>query len=471
MLGGDITVESQEGKGSQFTLSIPLESAVDVPIVEPGSLDRSEHKPNNSLARCIDVPADISLIAQEATDDRGDFDCSKKSVLIIDDDKAFSESISKLIRKSDFQVLRALTGGVGLSLAAAFKPTGIILDLGLPDMNGQDVLELLQKDDRTSAIPVHMISAHDHTDEFIEKGASTYTQKPVQQDDIHNLLDELTQLNNAKILVVEDEATVQKRLMQLFTKMPAVEIDFAETAALARSQFAKNKYACLVIDIGLPDGSGLDLIDDLAETDQVMPPLIVFTARELTEDEHKRMKKHTSSIILKSAKGVERLFDEVSLFLHHVELNVPNKPKTKARQKSAVVPDKEYANCRILLVDDDLRNTFALSRAIEAHQLKVTIADNGLLALEILQKEDNIDLVLMDIMMPVMDGFEAIGKIREMERYQEIPIIALTAKATEQDRKKCIDAGASDYMSKPIDVEALMALIRLWLKTSGKIND
>jgi PAS domain S-box-containing protein len=455
LLGGALTLKSKEGVGSVFTLSLPIEN---------DSLSVDSASDLMVAVEVISVPDDRAKIPQEAKDDRLTLNAEAPSLLVIDDDLRFCQIMAKIAHENAYQLLLALKGETGLMLAAAYSPSAIILDLGLPDMQGDQVLAQLKKDERTSKIPVHIVSGRDQSKGFLKAGALSFIQKPIQQKEITRLLNRISNQENNNILIVEDSKETQKELKYLFSSLEDVTLTFEGSAKGARSRLFSEQYTCIVIDVGLPDQSGLQLIQSLSTEFDVLPPIVIYTARELTPDEHRSISQYANSIVVKGREAPERLFDEVSLFLHHVDERAKHKPLTS---KATVPHNKTLKGHTVLLVDDDLRNTFSLSRTLQAEGMKVIIADNGKLAIEKLTAESGIELILMDVMMPVMDGYEAIKKIRKMEGCQDIPIITLTAKATVQDKEQCIKVGANDYMSKPVNVETLLELIRVWLFTPG----
>lgn len=451
LMQGELTLKSIEGEGSTFSLQLPLAAP-----------DSSQHESEtHSVTTKKDVQVKdikISPLPGDVKDDRELLPSGKPVMLIIDDDILFAQSLSKIIRENDFYSLIAVTGKSGLGLANKYQPNGIILDLGLPDISGEEVLKQLKLDNETKDIPVHIISAQDKNDNILNKGAFSFLQKPVKEEDISHLLKQIARIELNRILVIEDDKITQKGLKELFNSIKEdITLDFAETADAAKNMLSNNKYSCIIIDLGLPDAPGLTLIETIVEDMNVLVPIIVYTARELTPDEFKQINKYTDKIIIKGLEATERLLDEIKLFLHLIEKKEQPAPDPVSENR---VLSKIFDGQRILLVDDDLRNTFALSRALESEGLEVIIADNGQLALDKIKEDNTFQLVLMDIMMPIMDGYEAIKLIRKEEHFKDLPIIALTAKATKIDKEKCLNVGATDYMSKPINIEALTKLIK-----------
>lgn len=459
LMKGSLTLTSQVGKGSEFTLSLPLISAVSDSGQVKSNLNQSAFSDEGG-SYPIQLPADIIEIPNELNDDRDFLSPDKPCLLLIDDDATLCQTMGKVIRDNNSQILIGLTAKVGLQLAAAYKPSGILLDLGLPDTGGEEVLAILKSDERTATIPVHIVSGQDKTSDYASKGALSFLQKPVSQQDIERLVCKISDHDKNRVLIVEDDRVVQKGLLEVFTAgSEAIEVDFAETAKEAKQILKVNDYSCVVVDLGLPDESGILLIKELVEMMNILVPIIVYTARELTEEEYKRVRQYTNKVVIKGIQASERLLDEITLFLNHIEEE--NDLVAELPQIASI--ERSFNDKTVLLVDDDLRNTFALSRALEAEGFKVIIADNGKLAIDKYQHEKNIDIILMDMMMPVMDGYEAMSEIRSLKGGRNIPIIALTAKATKKDREQCIEAGANDYMSKPISVPSLLELIGLWL--------
>lgn len=463
LMNGRLTLESEEGKGSIFIFSMPLNLIPDTEeSANSGVVNTAELTLNQEPAvETISLPNDLSEIPNDLADDRDKLDSNLPILLVIDDDVHFLRLIGNLIHDNQFQVLLSLTGDTGIKLAMAYQPNGIVLDLGLPDMSGEEVLTVLKQNPKTANIPVHIISAKDKSNELLEKGALSFLQKPVKEEDLISLIGQLSSSSANKILVVEDDYAAQKELHEVFDSFNIeVQADFVKTAAAAIEKLAMEDYSCLILDLELPDAFGIELVEKLVKKMRQTTPIIIYTARELTGEEFKKINQYTNKVIVKGVEAKERLIDEVQLFFHHIEKQTGYAPKIENNQGNQLA---KFDGERVLLVDDDLRNTFALSRALEVEGLEVVIADNGELAIEKLSEESPFDLILMDIMMPIMDGYEAIRKIKSMADYKDIPIIALTAKATEQDKKQCIEAGANDYLNKPVDLERLLQLIRVWI--------
>jgi CheY-like chemotaxis protein len=350
-----------------------------------------------------------------------------------------------------------------MELAKSLKPDGITLDMGLPDMDGWVLLDRFKHTPETRHIPVHIISGDDNPKRGLQQGALAFLQKPVTRGDLESVLDKLETFLERRVkrlLVVEDDDTQRQSIIEL------IGSDDVETVAVASAEEAlealsENICDCVVLDLTLPQMSGIELIQHI-KTDPRLEhlPIIVYTGRELTAEEHTELRRLTDTIIIKDVRSPERLLDETALFLHRVSERLPQKQKDMLHRLSQEAPD--LAGTRVLIVDDDLRNIFATTALLERHDMQVKYAENGQQALDKLSGEE-FDIVLMDVMMPEMDGYEATRRIRAQPELVKLPIIALTAKAMKGDRDKCIAAGASDYITKPVDAEQLLSLMRVWL--------
>lgn len=402
-------------------------------------------------------------------DDRANLDLSRRVLLVIEDDENFADILRGLSREMGFQTLLAATAEEALQLAHDFMPSAIILDVGLPDQSGLAVLDRLKRNVRTRHIPIHVVSGADHTQTALSLGAVGYMLKPVKRE---QLADVLTRLEAKlaqrmhRVLIVEDDERQREAVSKLLASEDTQTIA-AGTAAECLDLLRTQTFDCMVLDLSLPDASGYSLLKTLSqENAYAFPPVIVYTGRNLTAEYELRLRRYSKSIIIKGAKSPERLLDEVSLFLHHVVSELPDEQQKmirKARNRDALLEGR-----RILVVEDDVRNVYALTNILEPRGAIVEIARNGQEALNMLEKSGNhsalaVDLVLMDVMMPVMDGLTATREIRKQPEWKKLPIIALTAKAMPDDQQRCIDAGANDYMAKPLDVEKLLSLVRVWM--------
>jgi CheY-like chemotaxis protein len=383
---------------------------------------------------------------------------------VVEDDPRFAEIVADLARELQFQPTVAPNAEEAIRLATLHPPKGIVLDMKLPDHSGLSVLDRLKRNPLTRHIPVHVISISDHVRVALEMGAVGYMLKPVAREQVKAALQTLEAQFTRKLrrlLVVEDDLAQRDAICQLLGG-GNVEIVAVGSVAEALEQLRSTSLDCVVTDLALPDASGYDLLEIMAKDDAYsFPSVIVYTGRSLTTEDEQRLRKYSSSIIVKGARSPERLLDEVTLFLHQVESRLPPERQRmlkRARHREAVFEDRT-----VLVVEDDVRNIFALTTALEPKGMKVTIARNGREALEALETAPNIDLVLMDVMMPEMDGLEATAAIRKNPKWAKLPIIALTAKAMKDDHDRCVQAGANDYLSKPLDVDMLLSLLRVWM--------
>lgn len=458
LLSAEIKVSSKINVGSTFSIIIPFELQQSIPALQEIKVmkDLSGKLSFANTAKYVNYPS--------IPDNRNSLNKNDIVILIIDDDLKFASILLKQANKRGFKCLVAPTGEDGLLLAAKYKPQAIILDIGLPGISGNQVLRELKTNSLLRHIPVHIISAMDRTPELVLNGAREYLTKPVNKTDLDEAFTRIENFNNRKIknlLIVEDSESARKAMLLLIGNGD-VKCFEAATGSQALALYKTNQFACIILDIGLPDMSGFDLIHQFEQIKgQTIPPIIVYTGQELTREENDKLEQYAESIIIKGVKSEERLLDETALFLHRTLSKLP-----KFRQASeTIIYDKEAVlhSKKILLVDDDARNVFALSKVLSERGLEIIKAENGEKALEMLASHPDINLILMDIMMPVMDGYQAIKQIRSQSRYKNLPVIALTAKAMKDDKQKCIDAGANDYINKPVDLDQLLSLMRVWL--------
>ena len=404
-------------------------------------------------------------------DDRDRLAGAARVILIIEDDHRFAAILRDLAREMGYKSVVAHSANDGLAAAAKYRPSAILLDINLPDHSGLGVLDQLKRNPQTRHIPVHVASAADHTQEALERGAIGYALKPVKREqlvDAIKLLEAKFSQGLRRLLIVEDDE-VQRDSMERLLGGAGVEITAVENAAAALRELKAKTFDCMVMDLNLPGLSGYQLLEQMSGADDVgFPPVIVYTASALTRDQEQALRRFSRSIIVKGAHSPERLLDEVTLFLHQVETDLP--AASQRLLKAARDRESVFEGRRILVVEDDVRNVFALTSVLEPKGVKVVIARNGREALDALQRSNGtggsdaaIDLVLMDIMMPEMDGLTAMREIRKRPEWRKLPVIALTAKAMRDDQEKCLDAGANDYIAKPLDVEKLLSLVRVWL--------
>ena len=462
LLGGDITVESEVGKGSTFTFFHPLERNLAATTVQRtvGVTGGVQERIVRPIPRTLaDERADASI-----DDDRERIAPSDGVLLIIEDDVIFARILLGLARDRGFKGIVSTTATQGLALARRFRPDAITLDIGLPDSDGWSLLEALKADPVTADVPVHVISGAEEWQHALDSGAIAHLRKPVSEGALTETFDSLLGFTNGgskNVLLVEDDVTQLNAMVNLIGS-GEIAVTAVRTAAEALAAFDRERFDCIILDLGLPDMPGDELIAAVRRRPAgAGVPVIVYTGRDLSHQEETRLNQLTEAVIVKDAMSPERLLEETRFFLHQVRAKLPASKRSTidiVREDGAGLEGK-----RVLIVDDDARNIFALRSALELHGMTVTSAESGQEGLDLLARSSGFDVVLMDIMMPEMDGYETIRRIRAQNRFADLPIIALTAKAMKGDRESCIAAGASEYISKPVDVEQLLSLIRVWL--------
>ncbi|MBV1883681.1 MAG: response regulator [Pseudomonadales bacterium] len=482
LLGSELQIYSVSQQGSTFTLYMPIENdglhgdreksaASVISFVDSVKPTAREHP--LSFQR-VSPHAHQSVNLTEYTapvwvpDDRDKITLDDKSILIVEDDRDFACVLMGIAKHKEYLCIVAGDGKSALHMAAQYKPSAILLDLGLPDIDGLKVLDILKEDLTTRHIPIHVISGRSEVGNLMNLGAIGYLQKPTsagEVDKVFKLIDRYVDKHLKSLLIVEDDETYSNTLKGLL-QTDDLKVDQANSGEETLLLMAANNYDCVIMDLSLPDTTGEALIKELKQREGYLPPIIVNTGKELSEIEYKKIAKDSHEVVIKGINSTERLLDEVALFLHQSDATLTD------RQRKAVKllhdDDRVLKGHTVLLVDDDLRNIFALSAVLENSGLKVVTAENGQEALDLLETNKEIELVLMDIMMPVMDGYEAIRKIRLEEQYKTLPVIALTAKAMAEDRNKCIEVGANDYMNKPVDTGQLLSLLKVTLFDSPR---
>ena len=468
LLGGTLALRSVEGQGSTFTVLVPevfsaakVQPRAEAPRASPAPLTVETPQP-------IAAPVVNRRPGRQVEDDRDRLSGQRRVLLVIEDDQSFARILQDLSHEMEFECLVAGSATEALALATEFLPSAVVLDVGLPDHSGLWVLDRLKRDTRTRHIPVHVVSATDNAQTALSLGAIGYALKPVKHEDLTEVLKKLeTKLAQRmrRVLIVEDDP-VQRDAVRRLLGSHEVETVAAATAAECLLLLKNQTFDCMVLDLSLPDASGYSLLETLSQEGAYsFPPVIVYTGRDLSSEEEQRLRRYSKSIIIKGAKSPERLLDEVSLFLHQVISDLPDEQQRMIRQ--ARNRDALLEGRRILVVEDDVRNVYSLTSILEPRGARVQIARNGREAIEAIDKSfqegSAIDLVLMDVMMPVMDGLMATEKIRQNPDWRKLPIIMLTAKAMPDDQERCLSAGANDYMAKPLDVEKLLSLIRVWM--------
>lgn len=468
LLGGQINVDSSPGQGSVFSLVLPEryeagDEANEVLSLRP-AVDTLPPAPQ------VTQPARTERVAPAFADDRELAPFSNRCILVIEDEPNFARILYDLAHELGYSCLVAHAADDGFELAAQYLPDAILLDMRLPDHSGLTVLQRLKEQAGTRHIPVHIISVEDRVEAAMHMGAVGYAVKPTSREELKEVFGRLEAKLTQKlkrILLVEDDDLQRESIARLIGD-DDIEITAVGMAQDALDLLRENIYDCMIIDLKLPDMLGNELLKRMtAEDIRSFPPVIVYTGRNLTREEETDLLKYSRSIIIKGARSPERLLDEVTLFLHKVEAQLSN--ERQRMLKTARSRDKVFEGRKILLVDDDVRNIFALTSALEHKGAIVEIGRNGREAIEVLEANDDIDLVLMDVMMPEMDGYEATRLIRQQPRWRKLPIIAVTAKAMKDDQQRCLQAGANDYLAKPIDLDRLFSLIRVWLPQLERI--
>ncbi|HEY6961753.1 MAG TPA: response regulator [Gaiellaceae bacterium] len=456
LLGGEIRVQSAAGEGSTFTLYLPgnapeLEDIDDVPPA------RSEPEP-------LEPPR----VIVEVADDRQELADGDRVVLIVEDDPDFAQVELAMARERGFKGIVASSGDEGIRLAHELRPDAIILDMKLPVRNGWQVLEQLKRNPETRHIPVHIVSGgveNGGVHDALRAGAVAVLQKPVEHgtlDEQFQRISEFVERGVRNLLVVDDDDDQRRAICELVAGED-VEVTTASSSEEALEQLESDRrFDCMVLDLKLPKMSGFSLLEKVKTDERWRSlPVIVYTGRDLTRREETRLKKYAETIIVKDVRSPERLLDETALFLHRVESKLPAEKRRMLEQLHS--SDEVFKGKRVLIADDDVRNVFALASVLERQGMEVQFAENGNEAIATLEADPAIDLVLMDIMMPELDGYEAMRRIREQPKFQKLPIISLTAKAMKGDREKSIASGASDYITKPVDTDQLLSLMRVWL--------
>ncbi len=454
LLGGEIGVESSIGQGSTFTLYHPLERNVTA-----GSVRAFVPEARREMIRGDVAPSSMEAIH----DDRNAIETMDRVLLIIEDDPIFARILLGLARDRGFKGIVALSGAEGRDLARKHLPDAITMDIGLPDCDGWELLSDLKNDANTGNIPVHVISGEEQWQRALDGGAIAHLRKPVTEEALTLTFDNLLGFADRRtknLLVIEDDLTQLNAMVNLIGN-GEVAVTAVRSGNEALAALETERFDCIVVDLGLPDYPGDELIERIrSHREHTRTPVIVYTGRDLTKHEEAKLNKLTEAVIIKDAMSPERLLDETRFFLHQVEARLP------AAKRSTEIPPLGTATLegrKVLIVDDDSRNIYALSAALEGHHLQVVSAESGQDGIDLLAADNSIDLVLMDIMMPEMDGYETIRRIRANPEFQRLPIIALTAKAMKGDRESCIAAGASEYISKPVDIDQLISLLRIWL--------
>jgi CheY-like chemotaxis protein/signal transduction histidine kinase/HAMP domain-containing protein len=461
LLGGELRLSSIAGSGSTFTLYLPLSYLGPAYSRAAGGAGLAVAAPRTAAFQPTVLPV---VRVEEIPDDREDLHPEDAVLLVVEDDPHYARILLDLARARGFKVMLARTGSDALALVRKHRPTAVSLDVFLPDMLGWTVLNQLKRNAETRHIPVQILTIEDERQYGLERGAFSFITKSVTTEGLEEALERLKSFSAShvrRLLVVEDDPAEQLSVRELLDHTD-VEITSVGTGAEALAAMHEARFDCVVLDLRLPDMSGFELLAKVqADDDLRRTPIVVFTGRELSDQEEIELRKNAKSIVLKGVRSPERLLDETALFLHRVIADLP--PAKQKMIETLHESDEPLSGRKVLVVDDDIRNIFALNSLLERHNMEVITATNGQEAISLVESTDDLSLVLMDVMMPEMDGYETMRRIRGNHKFRLLPIIALTAKAMKGDREKCLEAGASDYVAKPVNTDQLLSLVRMWL--------
>ncbi|HYE00890.1 MAG TPA: response regulator, partial [Alphaproteobacteria bacterium] len=402
-------------------------------------------------------------IIQVFKDDRNVIQPGDRVMLIVDDDSKFVQILQDLAHEYGFKALVSPTGSGAMPLARRYKPDVIALDIGLPDMDGWRLLDNFKRNPETRHIPVHVISVQETRERGMQSGAFSVLEKPVDRAALSETMQRTVEYLSRpvkRLLIVEDNDVQLSHITGVIGNGDVATMT-AKSGEEALKLLAEEKFDCMILDLGLPDMSGMRVLEELRKVHPEPLPTLVYTARDLTPREEAKLRRLAESVIVKGTDSLHRLFDQSAMFLHRVVANLPEDKRIMLETIRQREPS--LAGRRVLIVDDDIRNIFSLTSVLEQHQVEVMHAENGRDGIALLESNPNVDLVLMDIMMPEMDGFETMRAIRTRKQFKALPMIAITAKAMKGDREKCIEAGASDYVAKPVDIDQLLSTMRVWI--------
>ncbi|MGY4383303.1 signal transduction histidine kinase/DNA-binding response OmpR family regulator/CHASE3 domain sensor protein [Pedobacter sp. UYP24] len=464
LLGGEIELTSKEHVGSEFSFTLPadgtvltVEDATQNVVSAPAYFERKEEQTEQRFT--------VDHIPQELEDDRFNIVAGDKVILIVEDDTPFAKILLNFTRKRNYKGIVAVRGDQGIEMANFYKPVAILLDIQLPIKDGWQVMEELKSNPDTKPIPVHIMSSLEVKKESLLKGAVDFINKPFaieQMQQIFQKLEHALSRHPKKVLIVEENKQHAEAL-SYFLSNYNITTEVAGNVNQGIDALHRKEVDCVILDMGIPDKGAYETLETIKKSEGLENlPIIIFTGKNLSKGEESRIKQYADSIVVKTAHSYQRILDEAGLFLHLVEEKaVDNKSKPASERLGGLY--EVLNNKTVLIADDDVRNIFSLTKALEQHKMKVLAATDGKEALQLLKENPIVDIVLMDMMMPEMDGYESTREIRKMPAYKQLPVLAVTAKAMMGDREKCIAAGASDYISKPVDIDQLISLLRVWL--------